>query len=82
MTTILIIDDEPIILEYLETILTKLGYSARTASNGLSGCDEAKNQDVKLIISDLNIPGEISGIKFIKKLRALRPDCPIVILSG
>ena len=82
MATILIIDDELVILEYLEMILTNLGYDVRTACDGLSGCDEAKNQDVKLIISDLTMPGEISGINLVKKLRALRPDCPIIILSG
>jgi|GEM_PF-1006277 len=82
MATILTIDDEPAILEYLATILTKLGYAVHTAADGTSGCDAAKDRDVNLIISDLNMPGEISGINLIKKLRELRPDCPIVILSG
>jgi len=82
MATILIIDDELVILEYLKTILTKLGYDVRTACDGLSGCNEAKNQDVNLIISDLNMPGEMSGMNFIRKLRNLRPDCPVVVLTG
>ena len=82
MTTILIIDDEPAILKYLKTIIVELGYNAVTACNGLDGCNEAKNQDIKLIVSDLNMPGEMFGIKLIKKLRALRPDCPIVIITG
>jgi len=82
MATILIIDDEPTILEYLKKILTKLGYDTVTACDGISGCGKINNQEVKLIISDLNMPGEISGINLIKKLRALRPDCPIIILTG
>ena len=82
MATILIIDDEPAILEYLGKILTKLGYDTVTACDGISGCGKINNQEVKLIISDLNMPGEISGINLIKKLRALRPDCPIIILTG
>ena len=82
MATILAIDDELAILKYLKMILAELGYDARTACNGLDGCNEAKNQDVKLIISDLNMAGEISGINLVKKLRALRPDCPIIILTG
>ena len=82
MATILIIDDEPTILEYLKKILTKLGYDTITACDGISGCGKINNQEVKLIISDLNMPGEISGINLIKKLRALRPDCPIIILTG
>ena len=82
MATILIIDDEPAILEYLKKILTKLGYDTVTACDGISGCGKINNQEVKLIISDLNMPGEISGINLVKKLRALRPDCPIIILTG
>jgi len=82
MATILVIDDEQMILEYLKTIMTNLGYDVITACDGVAGCDAAANQNVNLIISDLNIPGEISGINFVKKLRALRPNCPIVILTG
>ena len=82
MATILAIDDELAILKYLKMILAELGYDARTADNGLDGCNEAKNPNVKLIISDLNMAGEISGINLVKKLRALRPDCPIIILTG
>ena len=82
MPTILAIDDELAILKYLKMILAELGYEARTAGNGPDGCNEAKNQDVKLIISDLNMAGEISGMNLVKKLRALRPDCPIIILTG
>ncbi|MBU0716445.1 MAG: response regulator [Verrucomicrobia bacterium] len=82
MATVLAIDDELAILKYLKMILAELGYDARIACNGLDGCNEAKNPDVKLIISDLNMAGEISGINLVKKLRALRPDCPIIILTG
>ena len=82
MGKILIIDDEPAIIEYLRTIIVELGYDVATACNGLDGCNEAKNQDIKLIVSDLNMPGEMSGINLIKKLRALRPNCPIVIITG
>jgi len=82
MATVLAIDDEPAILKYLKIILAELGYDVCTAGNGLDGCNEAKNPDVKLIISDLNMAGEISGINLVKKLRALRPDCPIIILTG
>ena len=82
MTTILAVDDEPAILRYLEISITKLGYNVRTACDGISGCEAAKSRDVKLIVSDLTMPGELTGIDFVKKLGALRPDCPIIILTG
>lgn len=82
MATILIIDDEQVILDYLEMVLTKLGYDVITACDSVSGCNDAKNPRVKLIISDLNMPGEMSGISLIRELRALRPDCPVIVLTG
>lgn len=82
MPKILIIDDEPVILEYLKMILTKLGYDVHTACDGISACNEANNQEIKLIISDLNMPGELSGMNLVRKLRSLRPDCPVIILTG
>lgn len=82
MPTILVIDDESAVLSYLKNIITKLGYDVRTASDSQSGCDEAKNHDIKLIISDLIMPGKISDTDLIRKLRAMRPDCPVIVLSG
>jgi DNA-binding NtrC family response regulator len=82
MPKILVIDDEPVILKYLKTILAELGYDAVTACDGITGCNEIQNPEIKLIVSDLNMPGEIAGMDLVKKLRALRPDCPIVILTG
>lgn len=82
MPTILVIDDELVILEYLKMILTKLGYEVCTANDGKSGCDAAKNKEIRLIISDLNMPGETAGMNLIKQLRALRPDCPVIVLTG
>ena len=82
MPAILAIDDETIILKYLKSILSELGYEVRTASDCSDGLKQAASNDVKLIICDLNMPGDISGMNGVKKLRALRPDCPIVILTG
>ncbi len=82
MATIVVIDDEQAILTYLKTILSELGHDVRTACNGQDGCREAQSPDVKLIVSDLTMAGDLSGINLVKKLRALRPDCPIVILTG
>ena len=83
MKTILIIDDEPAIVNALKkTISAKLGYDVLTASDSQAGCEIAKNPDVKLIISDLMMPGQVSGMDLINQLRAMRPDCPVIVLSG
>lgn len=82
MPTILIIDDEEVILEYLKMLLGKLGYDIITARDGAAGCNALQNHDINLIISDLIMPGEISGMNLVRKLRSMRPDCPIIVLTG
>ena len=82
MPNILVIDDEPVILEYLKMIISHLGYAVQTASDGQMGFEQAKNPDVNLIICDLNMPGEISGMDMVKKMVALKPGRPLIILSG
>jgi len=82
MPTILIIDDEEVILEYLKMLLGKLGYDIITARDGAAGCNALQNNNINLIISDLIMPGEISGMNLVRKLRSLRPDCPIIVLTG
>lgn len=79
---ILVIDDELGILRYFERLLTDLGYSVETTDNSQNGCELAKDPAVSLIISDLNMPGELSKLDLIRKLRELRPDCPVVVVSG
>lgn len=82
MATILVIDDELAVRKYLKALLTKLGHDIRTANDSQSGWQEAQHQDVKLIITDLVMPGEVTGMDFVRKLRGLRPDCPIIVVSG
>lgn len=79
---ILVIDDEPGILRYFDRLLTGLGYAVLTGDNSQAGCELAKDPCVSLIISDLNMPGEPSKMDLIRKLRELRPDCPVVVVSG
>jgi len=82
MPTILLIDDELAIRKYMATLLSQLGYSIRTADDGNTGCEMAGDPEIKLVIADLNMPGEISGMDIVRKIRAMRPDCPIIVVSG
>lgn len=82
MARILVIDDEPTMLSYLERILRLLNYDVVTATNSTEGCAKAADSGVDLILSDLAMPGELSDVSLIRRLKELRPDCPIVVISG
>lgn len=82
MAKILVIDDEPAICSYFSRLLTGLGYEVETADNSITGLARVMDPAISLLISDLNMPGEPSKLDLIRKLRELRPDCPVVVVSG
>lgn len=67
---ILLVDDEPDILEILEYNLSKEGYRIRTAQNGLEALEKAKNLTPHLVILDMMMP-VMDGLETCKKLREL-----------
>ena len=82
MKKILVIDDDEIVRRYFSSLLARLGYEVECAMDGKSGLAAATNPEIGLIISDLFMPGAPYGIELIRQMRAARPDCPIVVISG
>jgi DNA-binding NtrC family response regulator len=82
MKKILVIDDEEPILRHFRDLLRLLQYEPVTANNSDDGCRLAEEMDIDLIISDLCMPGKLSEIEHIRKLRELCPDTPLVVISG
>jgi two-component system alkaline phosphatase synthesis response regulator PhoP len=67
---VLIVDDEPDILEILEYNLEKEGYSVRTAGNGKKAVEEAKSFHPDLILLDIMMP-EQDGVETCRQLREI-----------
>ena len=66
---ILIVDDEPDILEILQYNLTKAGYRVDTADDGMMGLEKARSGSPDLIILDIMMP-EMDGVEVCRTLRA------------
>ncbi|OLN31223.1 Nitrogen regulation protein NtrX [Desulfovibrio sp. DV] len=54
--TILVVDDDPHILEVLEVRLVSAGYDVITATDGLEALDVLSRKTVRLVISDIRMP--------------------------
>ena len=68
-TKILVADDEPEIQKILSNFLTREGYHVALAANGTETLAVAQQEDPKLIILDLKMPG-VSGIETCRQLKA------------
>lgn len=78
---ILIIDDEPAIRELLCDILRSEGHQAVAVDNSLKGLKLFEKEDFGIVFTDLNMP-EMSGWEVIDKLRTLKPEVVIIMITG
>ena len=80
---ILIIDDDPVVLKYLQTLFEDNGYVAITATSSMEGLQQVRAEKPDLITLDLEMPGEW-GPRFYRKLRQDKDlrDIPVVVISG
>ena len=81
--TVLIVDDEPDVVEYFSGILERAGFNVVTASNGREALDRVIKRRPDFISLDLVMPGK-SGIKFLYELRKNRDwaKIPIMIVTA
>ncbi len=80
--TILIIDDEKNIREGLAADFEMDGYNVKIAVNGKEGLDLIANGDIDLVITDLRMPGSISGEEVLRQVTTKMPGIPVIVLTG
>jgi EAL domain-containing protein (putative c-di-GMP-specific phosphodiesterase class I)/CheY-like chemotaxis protein len=79
--TLLLVDDEPNILNALKRLLRRDGYEIITAGSGQEGLDILNRQKVDVILSDQRMPG-MTGVEFLSQAKEIRPETVRVVLSG
>ena len=79
--SVLLIDDEEIILKSVNTILEQDGYKVSVASDGKSGLELLEKSEYSLVIADLVMDG-ITGIDVIRQVKQIRPETAVLALTG
>lgn len=79
--TILVVDDEPLILRLMARVLRALGYRVECASSGAVGLERARRTPFDLVVSDITMP-DMDGIALLRQLRAENPDVPVILVTG
>lgn len=83
MSTILIVEDSPIILQPIEAALTREGYATATAGNGVEAEKQIAQHRPDVILLDIAMP-VMDGLTFLKRLRsnAQTASLPVIVLSA
>ena len=79
--TILLVEDEELLRAGVQEVLEIQGYKVITAPDGEQALACLAAQTIDLIITDLVMP-KMDGVDFVKQLREIKPDLPVIVVSG
>jgi CheY-like chemotaxis protein len=81
---ILVADDEPFILRYIEHVLQLANYRVMTATAVEEAWKilERHQPEIDLVLTDIVMPGSIDGMKLAEKIHQLYPALPVLFITG
>ncbi len=81
LATILVIDDEPVILESISDYLEDRNYRVLTATDGQTGLELLTTENPDLVLTDLRMP-KMGGMELLRRASKVSPDTPVIVISG
>src|SRR5262245_47785465 len=79
--SILVIDDEEIMREILETLLVREGYAVRLAASGAEGLELARTLPFDAVIVDVMMPA-MDGLTVLDELRKHDDELPVIMITA
>ena len=81
MKRVLVVDDEPMIVSLLSTVLREKGWDVTEAWSGTDGIDQLDRARFDVILTDLVMPGD-SGIDLLRAAKEIHPDVEVILMTG
>ena len=78
---VLFVDDEPMLVRLGEKLLSRIGYNALAFTNPAQALETLAADGADVLLVDLSMPG-CDGLELARRARALRPDLPVVLMTG
>ena len=78
---ILIVDDDPVVLEIMKSFVATFGYPYLTAGNGREALDILDREEVNLLVTDIKMP-EMDGIELLRQCRKRHPEIGVIVVTG
>ena len=82
-STILVIDDDPVLLQSVKSLLGKSGFNVVISSSGAQGLDILRNDngDIRVVVLDYKMP-ELNGNETLKLIRQFSPGAKVIGLTA
>ena len=78
---VLVVDDDPPVRETLCDLIANLGHESVSAAGGREALELLAARPYDVVITDLFMP-EMNGLEFIRRLRELAPEVPVILLTA
>jgi CheY-like chemotaxis protein len=79
--TILVVDDEKLLRNLIDTFLSKLGHSCVTAIDGVDALEKMKGNKIDAVVTDIRMPN-MDGITLTSKISIQYPGLPVMIMTA
>ncbi len=78
---ILLVDDDPVVLEVMKSIVASYGFSLATAGDGRQAIAKLQNDQFSIIITDMNMP-VMDGMELLQHVKANYPKIGVIVVTG
>jgi len=82
MATILVVDDEPGIREFLADALALDDHDVAQAADGMEALRLVYDRAFDLMLTDLRMPGALNGIDLLRKLKSEQPETEVIVMTA
>lgn len=78
---ILIVDDDPFILELLGIFISSFGYEFAAAEDGIQAVEQLKRDDYTIVITDMKMP-RMDGMQLLRHIKEQYPSIDVIVVTG
>lgn len=80
-TSILILDDEPIVSKRLQPALEKMGYEVESFYDSSEALKRVQEREFNIVVTDLKMDG-INGMQFLAAVKERSPETEVIVITG
>jgi DNA-binding response OmpR family regulator len=79
---VLLVEDEYLISEWVAQSLSEQGFAVQTAANAADALGHLSSDQVDVLFTDINLPGDMDGAALARRAREILPNLPVVYASA